>query len=94
MRLFRWSTRSPARRWLETSIATDADLQCAGAGTAGYLPAINPTLDPNNCGFVFYAIPYLLTDNQFVTRVDYTVSSKQNIYGRYFVDGYQFPAYF
>jgi hypothetical protein len=59
-----------------------------------YLPAINSALDPNNCGFVFYAIPYAVTDNQFVTRVDYTVSSKQNIYGRYFVDGYQFPAYF
>jgi len=59
-----------------------------------YLPAINSALDPNNCGTVFYAIPYLLTDNQFVSRVDYTVSSKQNIYGRYLVDGYQFPAYF
>jgi hypothetical protein len=34
-----------------------------------YLPAINSALDPNNCGFVFYAIPYKLTDNQFVTRV-------------------------
>jgi len=60
----------------------------------GYLPVINPALDPYNCGTVFYSIPYLLTDNQFVTRVDYTASSKQNIYGRYFVDGYQFPAYF
>jgi hypothetical protein len=59
-----------------------------------YLPPINPALDPNNCGYVFYAIPYALTSNQFTTRVDYTVSSKQNIYGRYFVDGYQFPAYF
>lgn len=59
-----------------------------------HLPAINPALDPNNCGTVFYAIPYLLTDNQFVTRVDYTVSNKQNLYGRYFVDGYQFPAYY
>jgi hypothetical protein len=59
-----------------------------------HLPVINPALDPNNCGLVFYAIPYLLTDNEFVTRVDYTVSNKQNIYGRYFVDGYQFPAYY
>jgi Carboxypeptidase regulatory-like domain len=59
-----------------------------------YLPPINPSYDTNNCGFVSYAIPYALTDNQFVTRVDYTVSPKQNIYGRYFVDGYQFPAYF
>ncbi len=59
-----------------------------------YLPAIVPALDPNNCGTVFYAIPYLLTDNQFDTRVDYTLSSKNNLYGRYFIDGYQFPAYF
>ena len=59
-----------------------------------YLPAINPAYDTNNCGFVSYSIPYALADNQFVTRVDYTVSPKQNIYGRYFIDGYQFPAYF
>jgi hypothetical protein len=59
-----------------------------------YLPLPTSVTDPNNCGFVRYSIPYLLTDNQFVTRVDYTASSKQNIYGRYFVDGYQFPAYF
>ena len=59
-----------------------------------YFPAINPSYDTSNCGFVSYAIPYLITDNQFVTRVDYTVSPKQNIYGRYFIDGYQFPAYF
>jgi Carboxypeptidase regulatory-like domain len=59
-----------------------------------YLPPRNPSYDPSDCGFVSYAIPYALTDNQFVTRVDYTVSPKQNIYGRYFIDGYQFPAYF
>ena len=59
-----------------------------------YFPARNPSYDPNDCGFVSYAIPYKLADNQFVTRVDYTVSPKQNIYGRYFIDGYQFPAYF
>src|ERR1035438_2705332 len=59
-----------------------------------YLPAINPAYDINNCGNVEYAIPYSVTSNQFTTRVDYTVSSKQNVYGRYFVDGYQFPAYF
>ena len=59
-----------------------------------YLPVPNSTVDPNNCGFVRYAIPYLLTDNQFDTRVDYTISSRNNLYGRYFIDGYQFPAYF
>ncbi len=60
----------------------------------GYLPTPQAATDPNNCGFVFYAIPYLLTDNQFVTRADWTISSKNNLFGRYLVDGYQFPAYF
>ena len=59
-----------------------------------YLPAINPALDPSNCGFVFYAIPYKLSDNQFVTRGDITLNAKNQLYGRYFIDGYQFPAYF
>lgn len=59
-----------------------------------YLPKIDPANDPNNCGFVFYSIPLKQADNQFVTRVDYTVSPKQNIYGRYFLDGYQAPAFF
>jgi hypothetical protein len=59
-----------------------------------YLPVTNSTVDPNNCGFVRYAIPYLVTDNQFDTRVDYTISARNNLYGRYFIDGYQFPAYF
>jgi len=59
-----------------------------------YLPAIDPSYDTSNCGFVSYSIPFAINDNQFVTRVDYTVSPKQNIYGRYFVDGYQFPAYY
>ncbi|MGO9319148.1 MAG: carboxypeptidase regulatory-like domain-containing protein [Terracidiphilus sp.] len=59
-----------------------------------YLPPINSALDPNNCGFVFYAIPYALTSNQFTTRVDFTINARNNLFGRYFVDGYQFPAYF
>ncbi len=59
-----------------------------------YLPAINPAYDINGCGNVAYSIPYLATDNQFVTRVDWSISPKHNLYGRYFIDGYQFPAYF
>jgi hypothetical protein len=59
-----------------------------------YLPKIDPTYDTKNCGFVKYSIPLQQADNQFVTRVDYTVSSKQNIYGRYFLDGYQAPAFY
>lgn len=59
-----------------------------------YLPAIDPKVDTNGCGEVSYSIPLLQHDNQFVTRADYTISSKNNMYGRYFIDGYQAPAFF
>ncbi len=59
-----------------------------------YLPKPQAATDPNNCGFVFYAIPYKITDNQFVTRVDYAIGPNNHLFGRYFIDGYQFPAYF
>ncbi|MGH9607648.1 MAG: carboxypeptidase regulatory-like domain-containing protein [Terracidiphilus sp.] len=59
-----------------------------------YLPAIDPAVDTQGCGLVSYSIPSETFDNQFVTRVDYTVGPKQNIYGRYLVDGYQAPAFF
>ena len=87
-------TRSPAQLWWGTSILPNRPIAHRHWHCRHTCLYQTRLLDPNNCGFVFYAIPYLLTDNQFVTRVDYTVSSKQNIYGRYFIDGYQFPAYF
>jgi hypothetical protein len=59
-----------------------------------FLPAIDPTVDVNNCGLVSYSIPFLQTDNQFVSRVDWTISPKHNLYGRYFIDGFQAPAFF
>ena len=54
-----------------------------------YLPA---TTDP--CGAVSYAIPSQVAENQFITRVDWTISSKHSLYGRYFLDGYQSLAFF
>jgi len=59
-----------------------------------YLPTPNPATDVLNCGVVSYVIPLAQYDNQFVTRVDWTLSAKQSIFGRYMVDGYQEPAYF
>jgi hypothetical protein len=44
------------------------------------------------CGTVTYAIPVLQYENQFITRVDSQLTAKHNLYGRYFVDGYQTPA--
>jgi hypothetical protein len=60
----------------------------------GYFPAINPSYDTGNCGFVSYAIPSQNYDNQFVSRIDYTINQKNFLYGRYFIDGYQAPAFF
>src|SRR6202789_1158112 len=59
-----------------------------------YFPKIDPTYDTSNCGFVSYAIPLQTADNQFVTRVDWTINAKNNLYGRYFIDGYQAPAFY
>ena len=59
-----------------------------------YLPPIDPAVDTQGCGLVSYAIPLENFDNQFVTRVDFTISPKHNLYGRYLVDGYQQPAFF
>jgi hypothetical protein len=59
-----------------------------------YLPVPTPSVDTKGCGLVSYSIPSETFDNQFVTRVDYTVNSKNNLYGRYFIDGYQSPAFF
>jgi hypothetical protein len=50
------------------------------------------TTDP--CGAVTYAIPLQTAENQFVTRVDWTINSKNSFYGRYMLDGYSQPAFF
>jgi len=74
--------------------ATPPTFSAQGLALVKYLPKIDPALDPNNCGLVKYAIPLLKSDNEFVTRVDYTINAKHNLYGRYFIDGYQAPAFF
>lgn len=59
-----------------------------------YFPAINPAIDTKNVGLVKFAIPSQVFDNQFVTRVDYALNQKHNLYARYFIDGYQAPSFF
>ena len=43
-------------------------------------------------GTVKYALPGNFTENQFTTRIDATLSSKNTLFGRYFLDGYAHPA--
>ncbi len=45
-------------------------------------------------GEVSFKIPSETFDNQFVTRVDYTINPRNNMYARYFIDGYQAPSFF
>jgi len=45
-------------------------------------------------GAVTYAIPSQVKDNQFVTRVDATLTPNNSLYGRYFIEGYQTPAFY
>jgi hypothetical protein len=52
------------------------------------------TADPNNCGYVSYSIPNVSSDNEFDTRVDYTINQKHNIYFRYFLDSNQIPSFY
>jgi hypothetical protein len=61
----------------------------ASVKLAKYLPT---TTDP--CGQVNYSIPSLQTENQFITREDWTINNKHSFYARYFLDGYVIPAYF
>lgn len=59
-----------------------------------YLPTTSSAIDTSGCGEVKFSIPSEIFDNQFVTRVDYTISPKHNLYARYMIDGYQSPSFF
>lgn len=48
----------------------------------------------NGCGLVTFAIPNQVDENQFVTRVDWTINQKHSAYGRYWRDSYQHPAFY
>lgn len=75
--------------------ATAPVYNAAALKLLSYLPRVSPLADGSDqCGHVAYAIPQLLNDKQFVTRVDYTINPRHNLYGRYFLDGYQSPAPF
>jgi len=51
-----------------------------------------PVSTANQCGTVTYGIPQTGDEQQFIERTDWVVSSKQNIWGRYFWDRWTNPA--
>ncbi len=50
-----------------------------------------PTAQANQCGQVTFGIPQTGDEQQFIERTDWVLSSKHNIYGRYFWDHYTNP---
>jgi hypothetical protein len=54
-----------------------------------YIPSSN---DP--CGKLLYSVPNNSTENQYIGRIDWTVSQRHSIFGRYFYTGYNNPGVF
>jgi len=61
----------------------------ASVALAKYLPQ---TADP--CGRVSYGIPVQAHDGQYIGRVDWNISTKHILYGRYLLDRYTLAAFF
>jgi len=51
-------------------------------------------LSTDPCGKVTYGIPRTGDEQQVIGRVDWAQSAKNNIYGRYFIDDYNNPAFY
>ncbi len=48
----------------------------------------------NSCGLVTFAIPNEVSENQFITREDWTINSTNSAFGRYWRDSYTHPAFY
>ena len=46
------------------------------------------------CGKTSYGIPVQSNESQYVARVDWVISPRQSLYGRYFLDGYRLAAFY
>jgi hypothetical protein len=65
--------------------------------TKGYIPygpgqGTNPSgANYNPCGYLTYSVPSVQNEDQVIGRIDYVVSPKQTIFGRYFIDDFDDP---
>jgi hypothetical protein len=53
-----------------------------------------PVSQANQCGQVTFGIPVTGDSDEYIGRVDYVVSAKQNLYSRYYIDDWQNPPVF
>jgi hypothetical protein len=68
----------------------------AAAALQPYLPVAQPTFNgaANPCGNINYSVPTTQNEDQVIGRVDYIVSPKHTLYGRYFVVDFESVAPF
>ena len=53
-----------------------------------------PVSSTNACGQIHYGVPVIYDARQYVTRVDWVINQKNQLYGRYLQDNYDQPAPF
>jgi hypothetical protein len=53
-----------------------------------------PIASANACGQVTYGIPQTGDEEEYIGRVDYAISSKHNLFSRYFIDDWKNPPVF
>jgi hypothetical protein len=53
-----------------------------------------PVSSANSCGQIHYGVPVIYDARQYVTRVDWMMNQKNQVYGRYLQDNYDQPAPF
>ena len=53
-----------------------------------------PVASANSCGKIQYGVPVIYDARQYVVRVDWVLSAKHSLYGRYLQDNYDQPAPF
>jgi hypothetical protein len=61
----------------------------AALKVASYLPAAQ-----TGCGKVTYGIPQISNYDEIIGRVDYVKSSKQALFARYYLNDYDYPAFY
>ena len=65
-------------------------LSSAALGVMKYIPSSSA----NSCGLVTFGIPATGDSDEYIGRVDYMISSKQTLYGRYYVNDWSNPPFF
>ncbi len=70
-------------------------LNTYGVHSVGYVPYAPGTglgaSATNPCGFLQYTVPQIQHEDQVIGRIDWSISPKHQLYGRYFIDDFNQP---